>query len=167
MSRLETTSFKLGANMYLSDKHIVRDDFLNMTMEHLLINHHRRNGKITSFYLIDSDSNNHICFLISEDTQLNKKLNMIDPRKISSPDKSYELFPQETYQYENIKLLNLCKNLDNENADFQLHVDNMHYCFRLSVGQEAIKTDKKIVNYIDEVLEADFVAYSNNTKLKM
>lgn len=172
MSKLEIQSVKPGVGQYMFEKPFSEQDFLALTAEDLIIQHHRHNGNFSYFYL-KNNQDKDMCFLLSQDNDLIKELKMLPLTPKNDPTRSFDLFDDHQQQLSSISVSQLLDNLDltqsSTQFDTQLAVDGRHYSFRLAVGKKAnnlIKTIEQYAEELENIQDYKEVSTDSTPKLK-
>lgn len=155
------TSFTIGKGYFEASESVNIEDFLKLSIEDLLVQHHRRNAENSCFYIEGIRETERYMFIISQDNELIQELNMAKP----NPQKTVDIFQNtEQNSFTSITLEKLAKQLEGNQGDYAIDLDNRAYSFRLVRGIKVKNNLEKIELYVEEA--TNMLEYDQNKKVK-
>ena len=146
MTTLTQTFNHKNKSFFSIDKKIEEVDFLNLTVEDILIEHHKRNSITTNFILNADKQSNSVMFLVSQDLNLINKLKMTIPNE----EKTFDIFePNKQNFLSSVSIKTLLNNLENNKNNYELSIDNRDYSFLLVKGIKIKNILTQITDYVD------------------
>lgn len=141
------TSFTVGKGYFEGSEAINMEDFLNLNVESLIVQHHRRNSENSCFYIDGIKETERFMFIISQDNELISELNMLRPNR----EQTLDIFDNSKQNdFTSITLNQLAKQLVGNQGDYELEVDGRAYSFRFIKGIKVKNNLEKINIYIEE-----------------
>lgn len=122
------------------------EDFSNITIEDIIVNHHRKNSLTTCFYISEEHNVAKIAFILTQDMDLIEELKMKKPNLERTLD---ILEPSNQNNFISITLGKLISNLEANQGDYELEIDSRKYSFRLVRGVKSKNLLEKIDVYIE------------------
>lgn len=155
------TSFTIGKGHFEASEAVTINDFLNLSIEDLLVQHHRRNAENSCFFIEGIRETERYMLIISQDSELIQELGMSKP----NPEKTVDIF-QDSKQnsFTSITLEKLSKQLEGNQGDYELELDNRAYSFRLVRGIKVKNNLEKIDLYVEEA--TNMLDYEQFKKVK-
>lgn len=140
-------SFTIGKGYFESSEPVTAETFLNLNIEQLIVQHHRRNAENSCFYIENVKETERLMFMIVQDKELIEEMNMLKPNK----EKTIDIFQKlEQNNFTAITLSMLSKQLESNQGDYELDIDDRAYSFRLVKGIKVKNNLEKINSYFDE-----------------
>lgn len=142
------TSFTIGKGYFEGSEAIINiEDFLNLSVESLIVQHHRRNAENSCFYIDGIKETERFMFIISQDNELISELNMLKPNR----EKTLDIFDNSKQNdFTSVTLSKLTKQLEGNQGDYEIDVDGRSYSFRLVKGIKVKNNLEKIELYIED-----------------
>lgn len=139
-------SFTVGKGYFENSEPITNEQFLNLSVEDLLVQHHRRKSLNSCFYTQDIRETERLMFIISQDKEFISDFSMSKP----NPENTIDIF-QNTQQnsFVDVTLKELSKQLENSQGDYDIDFDKRSYSFRLIKGIKVKNMLEKIENYLE------------------
>lgn len=154
-------SFTIGQGYFESQEPTTPEKFLNSSIEDLLIKHHRKHCENTCFFTEGTKETERFMFIISQDKELIKELNMLKPNQ----EKTLDIFePSSQNNFVSVTLDKLIKQLNSNQGDYEIELDGRGYSFRLVKGIKVRNTLEKIDIYFDEA--HNMLEYESFKKVK-
>jgi len=154
-------SFTIGKGFFEASEPINEDMFMNMSVEELLVQHHRRNAENSCFFIEGVKEFDRVMFIIAQDSELIDELKMLKPNKEKTLDL---LTPSSQNDFTSITLNQLNKQLEGNQGDYEIEFDNRSYSFRLIKGIKVKNNLEKIETYIEEA--TNMLEYAEFKKVK-
>lgn len=150
MQKIYRSSFAIDKGEYNAEKVGTLNEFLNLSVEDILIQHHKKNADTTHFFLSADKKQDQILFLLTQDKNLISHLKMSKP----NPQKTNDLLePIEQTNFTSIKLNKLVEAMEEKQADYALDIDGRGYSFRLVLGIKATNLLDNIDSYKEHLDE--------------
>lgn len=155
------TSFTIGKGYFESSEPTTIENFLSASIEDLLVQHHRRNGENSLFYVEGIKETDRYMFIISQDKELIQELSMLKPNQ----EKTLDIFqPSLQNNFTSVTLHKLVQQLESNQGDYEIEFDGRAYSFRLVKGIKVKNTLEKIDNYFEEA--SNMLEYDQQKKVK-
>ena len=146
MTKLTQTFNHKNKSFFSIDKQFEEIDFLNLTIEDILIEHHKRNSITSNFIFNAEKQSNSIMFLVSQDLNLINKLKM----NIPNEEKTFDIFEPNNQNFlASVSIKTLLNNVENNKNNYELSIDNRDYSFLLVKGIKIKNILTQITDYID------------------
>lgn len=156
------TSFTIGKGYFEMSEPTTMENFLNLSIEDLLVQHHRRNGENSCFFIEGIKETDRYMFIISQDKELIQELSMLKP----NPEKTFDIFqPSLQNNFTSVTLGKLVAQLESNQGDYEIELDGRAYSFRLLKGLKVRNTLEKIDNYFEEA--TNMLEYNPTNKVKL
>lgn len=140
-------SFTIGKGYFEASESVTTEDFLNLSIEQLIVQHHRRNADNSCFYIEDIKETERFMFIIVQDKELIEELGMLKPNQ----EKTIDIFQDlKQENFTSITLENLSKQLEGNQGDYEIELDDRSYSFRFVRGIKVKNNLEKIDAYFDE-----------------
>lgn len=140
-------SFTIGKGYAEFVEDISSENFLNLSIEELIVQHHRRNAENSCFYNEDVKESERFMFIISQDKDLIEELNMLKPNQ----EKTLDIFQKSNQNsFTVVTLQKLSQQLEGNQGDYEIELDNRAYSFRFVKGIKVKNNLEKIDNYFDD-----------------
>lgn len=123
------------------------EEFVNFTVEDVLIYHHKKRSQTSYFHLAGSNEMEKILFLVTQDNQLIEELGMLKPNQERTLD---ILEPSKQNNFVSITMNTLLKNIEKNQGDYELEIDGRAYSFRLVKGIKCRNLLERIDTYMEE-----------------
>jgi hypothetical protein len=154
-------SFTIGKGFFESSEPVTSEDFMKLTVEELLVQHHRRNAENSCFFIEGVKELDRVMFIIAQDNELIDELKMLKPNRENTLDL---LTPSNQNDFTSITLNQLNKQLESNQGDYEIEFDNRSYSFRLVKGIKVKNNLEKIDTYIEEA--TNMLEYEQFKKVK-
>lgn len=141
------TSFAIGKGYIEVSEATTTEDFLSLSIEQFIVQHHRRNAEVSYFYTDGVKESERFMFVISQDKELTEELHMLKPNQ----EKTVDIFqPSKQNCFTTVTLEKLSQQLEGNQGDYEIELDNRAYSFRLVKGIKVKNNIEKIDTYFDE-----------------
>lgn len=154
-------SFTIGKGYFEGTESTTIDNFLDLSIENLLVQHHRRNAENSCFFIEGVRETDRYMFIISQDKELIQELNMLKPNQENTLD-IFQTSQQNNFT--SVTLAKLDKQLEGNQGDYEIELDNRAYSFRLVKGIKVRNNLEKIDLYIEEA--TNMLDYEQYKKVK-
>lgn len=155
------TSFTIGKGYFESSEPTSIEQFLSLSIEDFLVQHHRRNAENSCFFIEGIKETDRLMFIVSQDKELIQELSMLKPNQ----EKTLDIFqPSLQNHFTSVTLEKLLKQLESNQGDYEIELDGRAYSFRLVKGLKVKNTLEKIDNYFDEA--TNMLEYDQTKKVK-
>lgn len=155
------TSFTIGKGYFEFSEPTTTEEFLNLSVEDLLVQHHRRNAENSCFFIEGIKETDRYMFIVSQDKELIQELSMLKPNQ----EKTFDILQLSLQNnFTSVTLEKLVKQLESNQGDYEIELDGRAYSFRLVKGLKVKNTLEKVDNYFDEA--TNMLEYDQTKKVK-
>lgn len=165
MQKIHKSSFINEQPVSFNEKSTTTEEFLQLSVEEILIYHHKAHANTTYFYLSDNIESNKLLFLVTQEEPLREELKLLKPNR----EKTLDIFQQTvSNDFTSVTIKKLLENLSGNQGDYEIELDDRGYSFRLVRGIKVRNLLEKIDIYHEELENIkEYDSSARMTKVKI
>jgi hypothetical protein len=165
MQKIYKTSYDGDKCVSSQEKVGTKTDFTSLSIEDLLIQHHKNKADTTQFYFKDTREIDNLLLIVTQDKEIIKELKMLS---YSRPVETHDLFQTTNLNdFSKISIEKLLNTLEHNQSDYALDIDGFKYSFRLTKGLKTKNVLSQLNLYREELENISDYTESTTNKLKI